>query len=377
MMKTADKATKLLSQAGITINGSNPWDPQIKDQRLYDRIFGGGTLAMGESYMDGWWEVADLSGFIYRVFRGASLLNFLGVGIVFQIVRSKFFNLQNVHRAYEVGEKHYDIGNDLYQKMLGRQMAYSCGYWKKAKNLEEAQDHKFDLICKKIGLKKGDRILDVGCGWGGFARFAAEQYGASVVGLTVSKEQTALAKEYTEGLPVEIRLQDWRQLGGEKFDHIVSVGMFEHVGPKNYRAYMQKMSELLKDDGLFLLHTIGHSKTTRNLEPWFSKYIFPNGHVPSLAQITTAIDRSWFGDSIFIVEDLHNFGIDYDKTLVAWFDNFDKAWPELKADYDERFYRMWKYYLLVSAGMFRARYTELWQIVLSKRGVEGGYISVR
>ncbi|KKR48127.1 MAG: Cyclopropane fatty acyl phospholipid synthase [Candidatus Curtissbacteria bacterium GW2011_GWA1_40_16] len=376
-MKARDKAAKLLSQAGITINGTNQWDPQIKDPRLYDRILGGGTLAMGESYMDGWWEVKDLPTFICKVFRNASVLNFLGVGIVVQILQSKLRNLQSTTRAYQVGEKHYDIGNDLYQKMLGRQMAYSCGYWNRAKNLEEAQDHKFDLICKKIGLKKGDRILDVGCGWGGFARYAAEKYGASVVGLTVSKEQTALAKEYTKGLPVEIRLQDWRQLGGETFNHIVSVGMFEHVGPKNYRAYMQKMRELLRDDGLFLLHTIGHSKTTRNLEPWFNKYIFPNGHVPSLVQIMKALDRRWFGDSVFIVEDVHNFGADYDKTLMAWFDNFDKAWPELKADYDERFYRMWKYYLLVSAGMFRARYTELWQIVLSKKGVEGGYVSIR
>lgn len=197
------------------------------------------------------------------------------------------------------------------------------------------------------------------------------------MGITISTVQVALARECTKGLPVEIRLQDWRELSGEKFDHIVSIGMFEHVGPHNYRAFMQKMSELLSDDGLFLLHTIGHSKTTRSLERWFHTYIFPNGHLPSVAQIGSSIDRQWFEAPLFIVEDWHNFGIYYDKTLTQWFKNFDTAWPDLKKDYDDRFYRMWKYYLLVSAGMFRARYLQVWQIVLSKHGVEGGYLSIR
>ena len=376
MTKTEDKAAKLLSEAGITINGSNPWDPQIKDRRLYDRIFSGGTLALGESYMEGWWDIEDLSDFIYKLFRKGSILRLLGVGIIFQILRSKFLNLQNRKRAFQVADEHYNVNADVYEHMLDPFMQYTCGYWKNAKNLNEAQEAKLDLICKKLGLCAGMRVLDVGCGWGGFAQFAARRYGALVTATTISEEQYTVAQERTKGLSVDVRLEDYRDTQGQ-FDRVVSVGMFEHVGPKNYRTYMQKMHELLADDGLFLLHTIGHSKTTHNLEPWFNKYIFPNGHIPSLAQITPALDRRRFSEPLFIVEDLHNLGSDYDKTLMAWFDNFDKAWPELKANYSEGFYRMWKYYLLVSAGMFRARYIELWQIVLSKKGVEGGYTSVR
>ena len=375
-MESKQRAERLLSGLGITLNGNEPWDLKVHDQRLYDRVFSGGTLALGESYMDGWWDVGDLSGFFARLSRNAPL-SILGVGIIGQVLKSKILNLQSSHRAFQVGERHYNLGNDLYEKMLGPSMAYSCGYWKDVETLDEAQEQKFDLICRKIGLEKGQRVLDIGCGWGGFARHAAKKYGAQVVGITISSEQVTVVQEKTKELPVEIRLQDWRALPDEKFDHVISIGMFEHVGPKNYREFMQKVRSMLSEDGLFLLHTIGHSKTTRNVEPWFHKYIFPNGHLPSAAQIAAAFDREWFGEPIFVMEDWHNFGSDYDKTLTAWFENFDAAWPELKNKYDERFYRMWKYYLKVSAGMFRARYLQLWQIVLSPKGVAGGYQSIR
>ncbi len=375
-MNSKERAEKLLSGFGIALNGNKPWDVRVHDERLYDRIFSGGTLALGESYMDGWWDAPDLAEFFTRLSRQAPL-SMLGIGLAGQILKSKLFNLQSSSRAFQVAEHHYDLDNDLYKKMLDPRMVYSCGYWKDAKTLAEAQEAKFDLICRKCNIKKGDKVLDVGCGWGGFAAFAAEKYGAKVVGITVSKEQAAYARTRTHELPIEFRIQDWRELGGEMFDHVISIGMFEHVGPKNYRAYMQKVRDVLKEDGLFLLHTIGHSKTTRALEPWFHKYIFPNGHLPSAAQIAKAIDRKWFSEPLFVMEDWHNFGADYDRTLCAWFENFDRAWPELKMKYDERFYRMWKYYLLVSAGMFRARYLQLWQIVLSPKGVQGGYSPVR
>ncbi len=375
-MKSKTRAEEMLRPLGITINGNQPWDIRVHDERLYDRVFGGGTLALGESYMDGWWDAEDLAACIARLTRNAPL-SMLGVGLVGQIIKSKLLNLQSPSRAFQVGEHHYDLDNKLYQKMLDPRMVYSCAYWKNAATLAEAQEAKLDLTCRKIGLKKGDRVLDVGCGWGGFAQFASQKYGAHVVGLTVSKDQAAHVRRITDGLPVEVRLQDWRDIGNERFDHVVSVGMFEHVGPKNYRAYMQKIREVLKEDGLFLLHTIGHSKTTRALEPWFHKYIFPNGHLPSVAQIAAAFDRQWFGEPLFVLEDWHNFGVDYDRTLVEWYMNFDRAWPALKQKYDERFYRMWKYYLLTSAGMFRSRYINLWQIVLSPKGIVGGHTTVR
>jgi cyclopropane-fatty-acyl-phospholipid synthase len=237
--------------------------------------------------------------------------------------------------------------------------------------LDDAQENKLDLVCRKIGLKKGDRVLDIGCGWGSWAIYAAQKYGASVVGLTISKEQVSLATERARGLPVEIRLQDYRELRGETFDHVISIGMFEHVGVKNYRNFMKIVKSLLKEDGLFLLHSIGQKRSGLSSDPWIDKYIFPNGFLPSVAQIATA------ANGLFVLEDWHNFGSHYERTLLEWFKNFDAHWPEIREKYGDRFYRMWKFYLLSSAATFRARNNFLWQIVFSPNGVVGGYQSVR
>jgi cyclopropane-fatty-acyl-phospholipid synthase len=372
-MNSKAKLEELAARANITINGTAATDIHVKDERLYDRIFSGGSLAVGESYMDGWWEVEDLAGFFTKILRSGADRSLKHIGTLWYVLRARLTNMQNKQRAFEVGEQHYDIGNDLYKRMLDKRMVYTCGYWSgtlAARNLDEAQEAKLDLVCKKIGLKAGQTVLDVGCGWGSFAKFAAEKYGATVVGITISKEQAALARERCKGLSVEIRVEDYRDTQGQ-FDHIVSLGMFEHVGPKNYRTYMEKMRELLKDDGLFLLHSIGSGHSALRTDPWIHKYIFPNGVLPSVEYIGTAIDR------IFVMEDWHNFGPDYDKTLMAWWENFDRHWPEIKDQYSERFYRMWRYYLLSCAASFRARRNHLWQIVLSKDGVRDGYRSIR
>ncbi len=365
------QAEKLLQKAGLTINGKNDFDPQIHNEELFKRVFTGGSLTLGEAYMDGWWDVKSLDQFFYKVL-GARLQNNFSFSwpMLLTYVKFKVFNLGSPSKSFEVGQKHYDIGNDVYKVMLDKRITYTCGYWKDAKNLEEAQEAKLDLVCKKIGLKKGDTILDIGCGWGSFLKFAAQKYGARGVGITVSKEQVKLGNKLCVGLPIEIKLQDYRDLTG-KFDHIVSLGMFEHVGVKNYRTYFKKVHELLKDDGLFLLHTIGTNVPMKFVDPWVEKYIFPNSILPAPSQIATAIE------GLFVIEDWHNFGADYDKTLIAWFENFDRAWTKLQAKYGENFYRMWKYYLLSFAGSFRARNLQLWQIVLSKKGVAGGYRSLR
>ena len=271
----------------------------------------------------------------------------------------------------EVGVKHYDLGNDLFIRMLDKNMNYTCGYWRNATNLNEAQLNKLELTCRKLMLKPNMRILDIGCGFGAFAKYAATNYGVKVIGVTISKEQCEYAKQNCSGLPVEIRFQDYRDITNEKFDRIVSLGMFEHVGHRNYRTYMEIVRNCLNDDGLFLLHTIGNNLSTVYGDEWLNKYIFPNGMLPSIAQIANA------SESLFVMEDWHNFGAYYDKTLLAWFENFNDNWDQLKDHYDERFYRMWSYYLLSCAGMFRARRTQLWQIVFSKLGVRGGYQAPR
>lgn len=367
---------KLTSLADIEIGGSRPWDIQVHDERFYNRVLSSGSLALGESYMDGWWDTPALDQFFEHIL-SARLDDKVRPNseLVLAFIRAYLFNLQSRSRAFQVGEAHYDLGNDLYEAMLDKRMVYTCGYWEAgAKTLDEAQEAKLDLVCKKIGLKKGDRILDIGCGWGSFAKFAAEKYGASVVGITISVEQAALARERCKDLPVEIRVCDYREMD-EKFDHIISLGMFEHVGFKNYREYLEMARRCLKDDGLFLLHTIGQNFSDHRADPWLDKYIFPNGMLPSVAQIGRAAER------LFVVEDLHNFGASYDKTLMAWFKNFDTAWPvlreKLRNKFDNRFYRMWKYYLLMCAAAFRVRDIQLWQIVLSPKGVLGGYTSIR
>lgn len=369
MNRLYTKAQDLLAEADIEINGTRPWDLQIHNQSFFKRVFSEGSLGMGESYMDVWWDVEILDEFFKKVLTAKLDTKLNPYKLVWLALQAKFVNLQSIRRAFQVGQAHYDIGNDLFDVMLDKRLTYTCGYWRNAKDLDEAQEHKLDLVCRKIGLKRNQRILDIGCGWGSFIKFAAENYGASAVGVTISEQQMHFARNLCEGLPIEVRLQDYRELD-EKFDHIVSLGMFEHVGQKNYRTYMQVASRCLKDDGIFLLHTIGANKTSETPGAWINKYIFPNGVLPSMADISKSIE------SLFVLEDFHNFGSDYDKTLMAWYENFDSNWSMLSNKYDDRFYRMWKYYLLGCAGAFRARDIQLWQLVLTKNGITGGYIPI-
>jgi len=358
--------SKILSEAGIEQGGSRPFDVTVHNDRLWGRVLSHGTLGFGEAYMDGWFDVPELDQFIVKLLDYdiyAHLKPDLGLALSF--LRGRLLNLQR-SRVTEVGEKHYDIGNDLYSAMLDKRMIYSCGYWAEAATLDAAQEAKLDLICRKAGLQPGMRILDIGSGWGGFMKFAAERYGVEAVGITISKEQQAYAEATKGELPIETRLIDYMALDGQ-FDRIISIGMFEHVGYKNYNAYFAKARELLKPDGLFVLHTIGNNFSSTHGDPWTEKYIFPNGMLPSIRQVAAATEHR------FIVEDWHNFGADYDRTLMAWWARFDAAWPSLREKYGDRFYRMWNFYLHIMAAMFRTRNIQLWQVVLSPHGVRGGY----
>ena len=370
-MSSAEKVVAdLLAKADVRINGGRKGDIVVHDPRFYSRVLSSVSMGLGESYVEGWWDCNSVDTLFYKILFAELDRETLDFRTKLEALKSKIFNLQSKSRAFEVGEKHYDLGNDLYHLMLDKRMIYSCGYWKNVKTLDAAQEAKLDLICKKIGLKPGMKVLDIGCGWGGFAKFAAEKYKVKVVGITISKEQVNLAREVCKGLDVEIRLQDYRDLN-EKFDRIISIGMFEHVGPKNHREYMKIVSRCLRDDGLFLLHTIGSNRSLTSVLPWIVKYIFPNATIPSIRQIASA------SEELFVMEDWHNFGAYYEPTLLSWHKNFVSGWPKLKDKYNNRFYRMWTYYLLSCAGAFRARYGHLWQIVFSKKGVSGGYNSLR
>ncbi|KPK23877.1 MAG: cyclopropane fatty acyl phospholipid synthase [Desulfobacterales bacterium SG8_35_2] len=357
------KITRLFDEAGITVNGVNDWDIQVHDERFYNRVLMKWSLGFGESYMDGWWDTRALDQLIYKMHTSKIESKNKNLPGKIDEYKARFINQQTKFRALKVAYVHYDLGNDLYSKMLGDTMQYTCAYWKQAQTLDEAQLNKLDLICKKLHLQKGEKILELGCGWGGFAKFAAENYGVEVDAYNISKEQN-------KGLPVTIHLADYRDARGT-YDKVAAIGLCEHVGYKNYITLMQVAHRCLKEHGLFLLHSIANNFSTTHCDPWFNKYIFPNGMLPSVKQLGEAMEN------LFVLEDWHNFGPDYDKTLVAWYRNFDHHWPLYKEEYGERFYRMWKYYLLSLAGGFRARRIQLWQIVMSKSGVPDGYESAR
>ncbi len=364
-MKNIDAKTiisELLSEAGISMNGKNPWDIQVHNDRFYQRVLCDADLGFGESYMDGWWDCEALDECINKITK-AHLRTKLKENwqTVLYLAQNKLYNRQKRSRATQVAEQHYDLGNDLYRAMLDARLCYTCGYWKHADTLDQAQEAKLDLICRKINLEPGMAVLELGCGWGSFAKYAAEKYGAKVVAYNLSKEQVRLARELCEGLPVDVRQQDYREAEGT-YDAVISIGIFEHVGYKNYRTYMEVVDRCLKDDGVAFIHTIGRNTSSTYTNRWTDQYIFPNGMMPSIAHIGTAME------GLFVMEDWHNFGPDYDTTLMAWYQNFERTWPQLQAKYGDRFYRMWRFYLLSCAGAFRSRSLQLWQLVMIKPG---------
>ncbi|MFA4817388.1 MAG: cyclopropane fatty acyl phospholipid synthase [Parcubacteria group bacterium] len=371
-MKISSKniTTAFLQKADIEVNGNRDWDIQIHNPKFYTRVLKSGTMGLGEAHMEKWWDCERLDLFFEKLLR-ANTTELPNWQLFLTKLRARLFNAQSLKNAKKVAKNHYDLGNDLYMSFLDPYNQYTCGYFRDTSDLNEAQEKKLDLICRKLQLKKDDKVLDIGCGWGGFAKYAAEHYGCQVTGISISDEQIAYAKEFTKGLPVIIQKQDYREMTGQ-FDKIVSIGMIEHVGYKNYKAFMKKVASLLKDDGLFLLQTIGRNNSVTMANPWIDKYIFPGGMIPSLKQIGSA------AENLLMIEDLHNFGLYYYKTLLAWEENFRKNYSSLPSKkYDEKFYRMWRYYLLSCAGGFKSRHMHLWQFVFSKGKLKDMYISIR
>ena len=369
---TKKTVTQLFALAGIAIDGPNPWDIQVHDDRFFRRVLASGSLGLGESYMDGDWDTPALDQLFDRVI-SARLAEKLGMTapLAILMLAAKLQNRQSVARAHQVAKVHYDLPTDIHEATYDQRMTGSCAYWKDAATLDQAQENKLDLICRKIALESHHSILDIGCGWGSFIGFAAERYGARCSGVTVSAEQIAYIKKRYPKLMLEPLHLDYRLYDGPKVDRVVSVGMFEHVGAKNYRTYFECARKYLKQDGIFLLHTIWENSRHPVIDAWQDKYIFPNGDLPSLGEITSAVE------GLFVVEDVHNFGADYDRTLMAWNTNFQSHRAELTRRHGERFCRMWEYYLLQNAAAFRCRRISVGQLVLSPSGCRGGYHSVR
>lgn len=370
-MRDKELVTSLLALADIKIDGNRPFDIQVHDDRFYGKVLRLRELGLGEAYMDGWWDCKQIDVLVEKIL-SADLRSKVKITPAFAktFITSFVFNRQTKTKAKKNASFHYDIGNDLYERMLDKRMIYSCAYWKDADNLDQAQEAKLKLICQKLHLKPGMTLLDIGCGWGGFAEFAAKNYGVKVTGISPAEEQVTLARERVKGLDVKILQKDYRDISGS-YDRIVSIGMLEHVGPKNYREFFEICKQHLNDKGIMLHHTIGLNSSTQSSNPWIDKYIFPGGVIPSIAQISKAVEKR------LIIEDVHNIGPDYDPTLMAWYNNFIKHYPEIQDKYDKRFYRMWTFYLLSCAGAFRARQLQLWQIVMRKISPSDKYVTAR
>ena len=371
-MKSAEKSRirELLSLANINLNGSNPYDIQVLDERFYSSIMANGSLGLGESYMNGWWDVERLDQFFDKILHANLEGTIKPWRFALSYLQYNLVNYQSRTGSRKVAQQHYDLSTKLYESFLDPYNQYTCGYFKDTDDLNEAQKKKLELICRKLQLSSQDRVLDIGCGWGGFAKYAAKHYECHVTGISISREQIQYAKKYTEGLPVDIIEMDYRDIKGE-YDKVLICGMIEHVGYKNYKAILEIVHGILSNNGLFLLHTIGGNESVTHTDPWIDKYIFPNSMLPSIKQLSNAFE------GLFVMEDWQNLSAHYYKTLMAWYQNFITNWDTIKTDYDEKFFRMWKYYLLCCAGAFSARKNQLWQIVLSKNGVPGGYESVR
>lgn len=371
------RLASIAAAADVRFNGERPWDPQVNNDGLYEALLRQGSLALGDGYVRGDWDCERIDELICRLLRAKAnrpLSRRAWIEQSGQLLLDKLGNPQALRRAFVVGEHHYDIDARVYGAMLDPLMTYSCGYWRQAHDLNTAQDHKLRLICEKLQLQPGMRLLDIGCGWGSLAAYACCHYGVEVLGITVSIRQAESIRQRLSHLPIEVVLCDYRQLPllqAGRFDRIASIGMFEHVGRRNDATFVQLIDQALHSDGLALLQTIGTARTDDRPDAWINRHIFPGGRLPSASQLSRCLE------GLFLIEDWENFGPDYDRTLMAWYQNFEQAWPQLQGESAADFQRFWRYYLLSCAGFFRSRQGQLWQIVLSKPERCGTYRSWR
>lgn len=368
--KNADKNSRefwiisnLLEKMDIQVGGNRAWDIQIHSPDFARRVMTMGGLGLGDSYIEGDWDANSVDSFINHILRARLDKEIKSFGMSISSLKSRFHSLAKGQKPWKFQDVLRNLPNEFFEAILGTNMSFTSGYWAAgAKTLEEAQQARRDMTCKKLNLKQGMRLLDAGSGWGGFSAFAAEHYGVECVCISSFKGQHEWASQHYAHLPIEFVQNESLMLDG-MFDCIVSIDRFEHLPQKNYRVYLEMGDRILEEDGLLLLQSTGKNERRLNGKHWFDTHILQNNSLPTIAQIAGATN------GLFVMEDMHNFGSDYDKTLMAWYQNFEAAWPALQKQYkfDEKLYRTWKYYLLSSAGAYRANDLQQWQCIFSKQ----------
>jgi cyclopropane-fatty-acyl-phospholipid synthase len=356
-------------------------DITVHDDSFYNDLLKYKTLGFGESFMSAKIETPNLESLCIKLQRlnVLSIMDYLKIlsfwnylylifYVFWKIYNFILFNITNFNtilRSKKVAKVHYNLPDVLYTHMLDPTMLYSCGYFKDTNNLETAQTQKADLIITKLHISDGDEILEIGCGWGFIAaRIANANRNVNVTAITISSEQIKYCNQKYKLPNLRFILIDYRQIPENSFNKIYSVGMFEHVGAKNYKDFFNITYKLLKDDGIMLLHTICKSKYNPISDPWFEKYIFPGGYLPSVAEISRNIELTNYSFA-----DLQEFGYYYATTLQCWLDNFENTYSQFSHLFDDKFKRMWKLYLIFSKVGFNSGHIKLHQFVFTKSAV--------
>jgi cyclopropane-fatty-acyl-phospholipid synthase len=376
MLRSSVKAGSLKfidAAGGVHLHGTSPGPNvtfRLNHPSMYSKMLLNPELSVGEAYMDGAFEIVEgsLRDFLDLFHRNSGNLRSLparrALGDMMRRVR-RFQQSNPVTRARDNVAPHYDTSNEFYKLILDNDLHYSCAYFEASgQSLEAAQQAKLRHIASKLRIEPGMRVLDIGCGWGGMAMYLAEHLGAQVVGVTLSKEQIELAVERVRARGLEgkvsLRLQDYRTVG-ETFDRIVSVGMFEHVGAPHFDEFFGKVRDLLSADGLALVHAIGRKGQPGVTGPWIRKYIFPGGYSPALSETLAAIEKTGIW-----VSDIEILRLHYADTLKAWAERFAARRDVIRGMFDERFCRMWEFYLTTAEFAFRSGGHMVFQIQLAK-----------
>ena len=344
---------------------------RLTDRKLYRTLVFNAELAAGEAYMDGTMRFEN--GSTLKDFLTLFSINRLSLGSypiqkALRAVKMRFRNRQQSNRKGQAQQNvahHYDVGNEFYKLFLDENMLYSCAYFREeGETLEQAQRNKLRLLASKLGLRPGMKVLDIGCGWGDLALYLAQLEDVEVLGVTLSKEQQALASQRAKAAGLEGRvrfeLRDYRDVD-ERFDRIVSVGMFEHVGVSHYDEFFKKLNALMPDDGVAVIHSIGHMSPPGMASAWLRKYIFPGAYSPALSEVFSVVEQN----SLWVT-DLEFLRVHYATTLKHWVDRFEMNRDKVVALYDERFARMWEFYLISCEMMFRTGSQLVFHMQLSR-----------